>query len=208
MSLRGLGVSLGTTPVLRDVDLDVAPGESLGLFGSNGAGKTTLLQVMATLLRPTAGGGSILGAKLGSPERFGVRPRIGLVGHLPGLFTELSLAENLTFTAKVGGFDANRVPEVLERVGLAAAADRPVRACSHGMQRRAEFARVLLTEPDLLLLDEPHTALDIDASDLVALIVKQVREREGSVVLVSHDRDRVMAMADQQVVLRGGRLER
>lgn len=174
--------------------------------GSNGAGKTTLLRIIATLVRPVAGSGLVLGADLAGPERFEVRPRIGLIGHIPALYPELTLAENLQFAARITGVPDEKVAEVLEAVGLANAADRRAGVCSHGMQRRAEFAREMMRAPDLLLLDEPHTALDPSAVELVEHLTKRVAGAGGGVVVVSHDRDRVAPMVHRSVELVGGTL--
>jgi heme exporter protein A len=192
--------------ILRDVDLKVAPGESVGLFGANGAGKTTLLRVIATLLKPSTGSARVLGFDLGSPDRFEVRPRLGLIGHSPALYPELSLLGNLEFTARVSGIPLAAAAEALAAVGMAEAADRPAGAASFGMQRRVEFAREIMLQPDLLLLDEPHSALDPRAIELVEHIVAGVLQRSGAVVLVSHDVDRVAPMVTRTAELSGGKI--
>jgi heme exporter protein A len=202
--LAGVGVRVGSTTILRDVDLRICAGEIVGLYGANGAGKTTLLRVMATLLRPSDGSGTVFDADLSSSDRFDVRPRIGLIGHVPALYPELTLFENLRFAGRVAGLDEEAADRALAAVGLAAAGDRRAAASSHGMQRRAEFARELMMRRDLLLLDEPHSALDADAVDLVEALVHQVANRGGAVVLVSHDRDRVDAIADRSLVIGSG----
>ena len=204
--LEGVGVRVGTTTILRDVDLRLDAGETLGLFGANGSGKTTLLRVLATLLKPERGAGEVLGAGLDSDDRYDVRRRIGLVGHVPALYPELTLAENLRFSARTAGVEAGRVGPVLAAVGLGRAADRRSDVCSHGMQRRAEFARELMLERELLLLDEPHSALDQDASDLVEGLVERTAARGGAAVLASHDRERVTALADRCVEIKAGTL--
>jgi heme exporter protein A len=204
--LEGVGVRVGTTTILRDVDLRLDAGETLGLFGANGSGKTTLLRVLATLLKPEHGAGEVLGAGLDSDDRYDVRRHIGLVGHVPALYPELTLAENLRFSARTAGVEAGRVGPVLDAVGLGRAADRRSDVCSHGMQRRAEFARELMLERELLLLDEPHSALDQDAADLVEALVERTAARGGAAVLASHDRDRVTALADRCVEIKAGTL--
>ena len=175
------------------------PGEVIGLFGANGAGKTTLLRVMATLLRPSTGTAMVLGADVAGPDRFEVRHRIGMIGHIPGLYPELTLGENLHFAASVAGAPPERVLQALATVGLLDAVDRLAGASSHGMQRRAEFARELMLARDLLLLDEPHSALDEDAVELVNGLVGKIAANGGAAVLVSHDRARVDAVADRAV---------
>jgi len=204
IDLRAVGVRLGDTPILRNLDLRVGAGEAIGLIGSNGSGKTTLLRLVATLLAPTEGEGTVLGVSLRSPERFAVRSRIGLIGHTPGLYPQLTLEENLAFVARLSGAPSAEVPEVLDRVGLGLARHRRAAACSHGMQRRGEFARVMLTRPDLLLLDEAHAGLDPQAADLVAYLVKGVRARGGAAVVVSHEHGRIAPLVDRFVQLQAG----
>ena len=206
VSLSGVAVRAGSVPILRDIHLSVDAGESVGLFGANGAGKTTLLRLLATLIRPSEGSGTVFDVDLSSPGRFEVRRRIGYIGHTPGWYPELTLAENLGFLAEVMGCAPSRVQSSLAAVGLSGAVDRRADRCSHGMQRRAEFAKILMTEPDLILLDEPHSALDSDAIDLVDGLVRRTVARGGAAVLVSHNRDRVTSLADRTFVIEGGTL--
>jgi heme exporter protein A len=205
-ALAGVGVTLGATPVLRDVDLQVHAGEAVGLVGANGSGKTTLLRVLATLLPPTSGKGAVLGARLGSRARFAVRPAIALIGHAPSLYPQLSLAENLGLVARLLDRRPEQVLQALHAVGLAGARNRRAGHCSQGMLRRAEFARALLTRPRLLLLDEAHAGLDPTASELVEQLVTEVRDRRGAAVVVSHEPRRLGRLVDRTLELAGGRL--
>jgi heme exporter protein A len=206
IDLEKVSVRAGAVRILQDISLTVEPGDAVGVFGSNGAGKTTLLRLVATLQPPASGKCSVLGADLTSAQKYDVRHRIGYVGHAPGLYPELTLRENLAFVADARGLDASDALKSLEAVGLGGAADRRVDHCSHGMQRRAEFARVLMTEPELLLLDEPHSALDADAIDLVDGLVRRTLERGGAVVLASHDRERVNSLATRTHEIKNGTL--
>jgi heme exporter protein A len=205
--LAGVGVILGATPVLRNLDLEVHAGQVVGLVGANGSGKTTLLRLLATLLPPTSGAGSVLGARLDGRARFAVRPAIALVGHTPSLYPQLSLAENLELVARLLGQPHARAIEALEAVGLAGARRRRAGHCSQGMLRRAEFARILLTRPRLLLLDEAHAGLDPAASGLVEQLVAEVRGRQGTAVVVSHEPRRLGRLVDRTLELAGGRLQ-
>ncbi len=176
------------------------------MFGGNGAGKTTLLRLLATELVPASGTASVLGVNLSSGDRVDLRRRIGMVGHTPALYQELTLGENIAFAARVTGTDPERAADALAAVGLAGVADRRAAACSYGMQRRAELARELMLRPGLLLLDEPHAALDEASVDIVAHLVDAVTRDGGAAILVSHDRDRIEKLASRTVELAGGRL--
>ena len=204
VELSGASVRVGLSTIVRKADLRASGGEVIGLFGANGSGKTTLLRLMATLLRPASGIAVVLGADVATPERFAVRHRIGLIGHVPSLYPELTLRQNLQFLASFVGSEIEAADEALDRAGLAGAANRRADACSYGMQRRAEFARELLRRPELVLLDEPHSALDSAATALVDHLVRDVTDRGGAAVLVSHDRERVEKLVDATFELAEG----
>ena len=204
--LEKVSVRAGSVRILQDVTLTVGAGDSVGIFGSNGAGKTTLLRLIATLQPSAEGVCSILGVDASTASRYDVRNRIGYVGHTPGLYPELTLAENLDFVANARGLDSLSAENALELVGLGGAAGRRADHCSHGMQRRAEFARIIMTEPELLLLDEPHSALDPSAVDLVDALVQRTVDSGGAVVLASHDVDRVKSLVTQTHEIKNGTL--
>jgi len=194
--------------VLKAVDLVVSPGEVIGVVGPNGSGKSTLLRILATLLKPSVGSARVFDVDVGSRGVVAARRRLALLGHHPGLWGELTLVENLSFVARLSGADVDRVPGILEQVGLGGAMRRRADHSSHGMQRRIEFARVLLTQPELLLLDEAHAGLDKAAQALVEVSVDDVRRRGGGVVLVSHEPDRMLPLVDTTFQLEGGTLRR
>ena len=206
VNLGGLSVSVQRTPVLRGLDLTVDAGEAVGVVGPNGSGKSTLLRVLATLLPPSAGVARVLDAELGTPAAEAVRPRIALVGHIAALYPRLTLRENLHFFCRLTGRSPGSADQALGTVGLARAADRPAERCSHGMLRRAELARVLVSAPDLLLLDEAHAGLDPASGALVDVVVEEVRARGGGAVVVSHEHDRLARTADRIVEIRDGAL--
>jgi heme exporter protein A len=192
------------TLVLRSVSLRVDSGEVVTILGANGSGKSTLLRVIATLLAPTAGAGTVLGAQLGTAETTAVRPMIGLVGHTTGMRRGLTLGENLELVANLaGGGDAGAA---LATVGLAAAATRRVEHCSNGMLRRADLARILVTSPRLALLDEAHVGLDPEATPLVDDLVQATVERGGAVVMVTHEPRRRPGISGQRLTLHDGSL--
>ena len=206
LALSDVAVRIGTTRVLEGLDLQLRPGESLGIRGANGSGKSTLLRVCATLLRPRGGSVQVLGmedAEACTPE---YRRQICMIGHEPALYAQLSVRDNLRFVARLYDRDDDAVDEALEIVGLARAASRRVDRCSHGMARRADLARVLLARPRLLLLDEAHAGLDPAADTLVGHIVGKTCRAGGAAVVVSHDEERLTGRADRTATLTSGRL--
>ena len=204
-SLEGVGLQLGNARILVEAKLTLEAGERVGLLGPNGSGKTSLLRLLATLVRPTSGHGMVLGADLTGDGIYGVRSQIVLIGHLPGLYPELTLLENTRFVARLSGHQPARAEEVLATVGLAGAADRRAEQCSKGMLRRTELARALLLEPRLLLLDEAHAGLDQEAVGLVEAIADRVASTGGAAVLVSHEPDRLAV--DRTLRIVDGRVE-
>ena len=171
------------------------------MIGPNGAGKSTLLRILATLLRPTAGEVEVLGAAL-PRQAWAARGRIGYLGHQPLLYRELSVRENLEFNARLHGVERpeERVDGLLERAGLRRRADELVRNLSAGMLQRAAICRVLLHDPELLLLDEPRSHLDLGAAAVVDELLGPAPGR--SRVLVTHDVEGGLAEADLALALR------
>jgi heme exporter protein A len=204
VALRDLGRAYGERVALTGVTLELPRGATLAVFGANGAGKTTLLRVLATLLRPHAGSVAVLGAEL-PREGWAVRGRIGLLGHEPLLYRDLSVHENLRFHARLHGVGDARAGALLEAVGMARRADEPVRSLSRGMAQRVAICRAVLHEPELLLLDEPLANLDPGAAGAVAPLIG--RGSGPARVLISHDVEVGLAEADLVLGLRGGRAE-
>lgn len=166
--------------------------------GPNGAGKTTLLRVLAGVTAPTSG----------HREPADLAPtRIELLGHADTLHPDLTLAENLDVVARLRHAPPGAVRRALAHVGLAAAADRRAGRCSAGMRRRTEFARLRLTRPELLLLDEPDVALDEDARVLVEDAVATTIDRGGAVVVASHAPERLHHLATARWMVRDGTVQ-
>jgi heme exporter protein A len=187
----------GDRPVLKGVSVSLAPGETLAVLGPNGAGKTTLLRILAGLLRPTGGTARVLGCEL-PLETWKLRGRVGWLGHEPLLYRDLSARENLAFAARLHGIDPDaaeaRIGKLLEVVGLARRGSDRVRDYSRGMVQRAAICRAVLHEPDLLLLDEPLSHLDVDARERVGELIGASPGRTR--VLVTHEPASAEAEAD------------
>ena len=207
IEVAGLTKVYGTHVALRGVSLTVPAGAVLTVVGHNGSGKTTLLRLLATLARPTAGGGRIGGHSL-VDERERVRHLIGLVGHGSQLYDDLTAVENLVFAGALADAppDRPRVTAALARVGLEGQADTRVRELSSGMRRRVALARAMLRQPKVLLLDEPFAGLDQDSTKRVQDYLHGFREAGGCAVLVTHSLSRALSVADSVAILAGGRL--
>ncbi len=203
IELRGLSRFFGERIALREVSVSVPAGATLAVLGHNGAGKSTLLRILATLLRPHRGEVSIFGEAL--PGRgFAVRGRIGLLGHDPLLYRDLTPRENLRYHARLHGVDDARVEEVLDAVGVAARGADPVGALSRGLTQRVAVARAVLHRPALLLLDEPRANLDPAAAALVEPLIGAAAGVTR--VLTTHDPEAAIAEADLVLGLRDGRV--
>jgi heme exporter protein A len=199
IELDGVGRAYGERAALAGVTLTLEAGRTLVVFGPNGAGKSTLLRVLATLLRPTAGTAKLFGCELPG-EAWKVRGRVGLLGHEPLLYRELSARENLRYHARLHKVAPQRVEELLDAVGLSRRAGDPISTYSRGMVQRAALARAVLHDPDLLLLDEPRANLDPAAAEaLEPLLSGRTR------VITSHDPTGGLAEADAALGLRDGR---
>jgi heme exporter protein A len=202
VELEGLTRHFGERTVLRDVSLTLTPGQTLAVLGRNGAGKSTLLRILATLLRPHEGSAKLFGEPL-PRQGWKVRGRLGLLGHEPLLYRDLSGRENLIYHARLHRVPLERVEQVLTEVGMHERADDPVRSLSRGMVQRLTVARAVLHRPELLLLDEPRSNLDPAAGELVEPLIG--RASGVTRVLTSHDPQAALAEADLVLALSGGR---
>ena len=206
VAVTGLRRERGERWVLRDVSFDLPAGRTLAVLGPNGAGKTTLLRILATLLRPSEGSVSVLGAAL-PREAWRVRGRIGMLAHEPLLYRELSVRENLEFNARLHAIEApaERISELIGGVGLGRRGDELVRNLSAGMRQRAAVCRAVLHDPDLLLLDEPGAHLDPAARELCERVIGPRAGRTR--VVVGHEVERGLAESERVLVLGpGGRI--
>lgn len=193
--------------MLKGASLIVGSGETVAILGRNGSGKTTLLRIVATLLRPTRGSGTVFGHDL-ARDTDAVRVHTGLLGHTNAVYPDLTAAENLGFTVRMLGraFDRRSVEAALETVGLASHANTRARGFSAGMQRRLALARLRLIAPDLLLLDEPYSSLDPEGTELVTALMADTRSKGGATILITHDIGRATRAADRVLSLDDGRI--
>ena len=205
IDLRGIDRRWGRERVLRGVSLEVTAGRIVALRGRNGSGKTTLLRLLATRLRPSAGRGRVFGHDL-VRESAAVRGRVAYLSVQSGSYGPLTARENLRLAATLSGTATDRVDDALRRVGLGPHADRMVRVVSSGMKRRLGLARLLVAEADLWLLDEPYASLDEDGRELVDALLDEARALGRTVLVASHEPERLVGRVDATVEMEQGEL--
>jgi heme ABC exporter ATP-binding subunit CcmA len=204
--LQGAVALTGRFPALSGVDLSVGPGEVVSVAGANGAGKTTLLRVCAGLVPVASGEAVVLGFDL-RLDPAAVRRRVGLLGHAPSLYDELTATENVRFALRAAGHGAERAAPALARVGITGRlAKTVVGGLSAGQRRRVALSVLVARAPELWLLDEPHAGLDAGARTLLSELVTEAVRGGASVVFSSHESDVAAAMSDRLVTMSGGRV--
>lgn len=192
----------GRFAALRHVSATLESGRCYLLLGENGAGKSTLLRVLAGLLLPTLGTVRVLQGPATE-----ARGRIGYMSHAAMLYDELTARENLEYTAKLYAGQARLSPdEALRMVGLDPALERPVAQYSQGMRQRTSLARVLLSQPELLLLDEPFSNMDRASAERMLALLAVLRRAGRTIVLTTHQRELAEPMADVVLMMQGGAL--
>jgi len=198
----------GSFAALRQVSVEFEAGRCYVLLGENGAGKSTLLRILAGLLRPSFGRVTVFGES----EPHDARARIGYMSHAPMLYDELTALENLRYFAslyrdqKDGGRACLDPAEALRQVGLAPTLDRPFGHYSQGMRQRTSLARVLLSAPELLLLDEPFSNMDVASARQMVELLSGFRHGSRTIILTTHQRDLAAPIADFILTLHAGRV--
>ncbi|MDC0671009.1 ABC transporter ATP-binding protein [Nannocystis radixulma] len=209
--LRSISQRFGRKVVLRGVDLELRAGSITGLVGANGAGKTTLFLILAGLLQPDGGERRFGGREVGDVD-LELRARLAFVAHAPQLYPGLSARANLELFAELrraAGLSSRPADDVLRGLGLPVdALDRPVSTFSRGMAQRVALARAVAGDPELLLLDEPFTALDARGRSQLAGALLAERDRGTAILLSSHDQGTLLRVCDRLVLLEAGAIVR
>ncbi len=199
----------GTLTALRELTLEVRPGEVYALLGPNGAGKTTALRCLATLLAPTSGTASVFGADA-VREPLEVRRRIGFIAASMGLYERLTARELVVYFGNLQGLDGveldARVEELIALFGIEAFADRRCGRLSTGQRQRVSLARALVHDPAALILDEPTLGLDVLSGQAIYDFIVRERTRGKCILFSTHQLQEVELLADRVGVLRGGEL--
>ncbi len=195
---------------LRGISFDMARGECVAILGQNGSGKSTLVRLLSTLLLDDGGTATLFGHDLSDTRA--VRRLVNRVSVEASFFKKMSSTENLSYAARFYGLTVSqtrdRIPEILERVGFPAARrNEAMEDLSRGMQQKVALARALLTQPILLLLDEPTTGLDPRSKLEVQDFIREIRQtHDATILLCTHDLDEAEALADRIGILDDGRL--
>ena len=210
VSLTGVTKRFGDVQAVQDVDLEVEEGEFLTLLGPSGCGKTTTLRMIAGFEYPTEGSVRIAGEEMGDRPPY-KRPT-GMVFQNYALFPHKTVGENVGFGLKMEGVDKeerrDRIAETLELVELGGYEDRRIDELSGGQQQRVALARSVVTEPTVLLLDEPLGALDLKLRKNMQIELKNIQEQLGiTFIYVTHDQEEALTMSDKVAIINDGTLE-
>ncbi len=201
--LENVSKLFGSFAALRQVSVELELGKCYVLIGENGAGKSTLLRILAGLLRPSFGTIQVFGEE----EPHDARDRIGYMSHAPMLYDELTGAENLRYFASLYRDRTCLSPaEALRQVGLDPDLPRPFGQYSQGMRQRTSLARVLLAQPELLLLDEPFSNMDVESVRQMVELLAKFRHGSRTIVITTHQRDSAAPIADYVLALKAGRV--
>jgi len=202
--LSGVSKLFGSFAALRQVTVNLEAGRCYVLIGENGAGKSTLLRILAGLLRPSFGTVKVFG----SLDPHEARARIGYMSHASMLYDELTAEENLSYFSKLYPGRPNLSPaKALRQVGLDPGLPRTLGQYSQGMRQRTSLARVLLPVPELLLLDEPFSNMDLESVGQMVAMLAGFRRSNRTIVITTHQREHAAPIADWVLALKAGRVE-
>ena len=203
--LEGIEKWFGNTRALRGINLVVWPGDFLVLLGRNGAGKSTLLRVIARLTKPSAGRILMQGIDM-SRHADQARGQMGFVAHSSYLYSNLTARENLRFFGRMYRLERleDRIQETLRWVGLNESADKRVKGFSRGMQQRLSIARATLHGPEILLMDEPFSGLDLEASALLSTWMREFVDRGKTILMATHDLEQGLVFVNRWALLEKG----
>ena len=207
IAVTGLTKTFGNLYALRNLSFSLHKGEFLTIFGPNGAGKTTLIRILSTITKASSGEIKIADLSF-EDDSEKIRRQIGVIAHQTFLYENLTAEENLRFYGKLYDVEnlSKKIETILSEVGLELRKKDFVRTFSRGMQQRLAIARALLHEPSILLLDEPYTGLDQHASGMLTNWLNRLRSSEQTILMVTHDLEQGMELADRIAILVNGQL--
>ena len=203
VSVHGLTKRYGDRTVVDGLDLDLPGGVVAGFVGPNGAGKTTTMAMLLGLVRPSSGGGTVLGDPITRPTAY--LPRVGAMIESPAFYPALTGRQNLRMFATIGCQPTDRIPALLDTVGLGGRGDDPYRSYSLGMKQRLGIGAALLGDPELLILDEPANGLDPQGVHEMRGLIGSLAHRGRTVLVSSHDLSELEQLCDWLVLIEAGR---
>jgi ABC-2 type transport system ATP-binding protein len=204
-----LSKQFGNFHAVREINLEVRPGELLALLGPNGAGKTTTVRMLGAILRPSGGSARICGLDVVADAQT-VRGKVGLLTEYPGLYGRMSASEYLSFFGSLLGLDPatreRRADLLLRQFGLWEARERKLDGYSKGMKQKIALVRALIHDPPVLFLDEPTTAMDPQSARTVRDAIGELRNADRSILLTTHNLAEAELLADRIAIISGGRI--
>jgi ABC-2 type transport system ATP-binding protein len=203
LSVDRLTKRFGERTAFEDVSLEVAHGEVFGFLGPNGAGKTTTVRTLGTLIAPTSGAATIAGIPLRPENGVEIRQRISIMPEAPGLYSRLSVTENLQFFAGLYGL-RNAGTRIRDALGAVNLSDRAADLCgslSKGLRQRVGLARAMLSDPEIMFLDEPTSGLDPVAAREVLDLIIGLRQKGVTIFLTTHRLDEAQRLCDRVAIL-------
>ncbi|NTU82445.1 MAG: ABC transporter ATP-binding protein [Chloroflexales bacterium] len=204
-----LSKQFGGFQAVREIDLEVRPGELLALLGPNGAGKTTTVRMLGAILRPSGGSARICGLDVVAQAQM-VRGKVGLLTEYPGLYGRMAATEYLDFFGSLLGLDPatrrRRADLLLRQFGLWEARERKLDGYSKGMKQKIALVRALIHDPPVLFLDEPTTAMDPQSARTVRDAIGELRNADRAILLTTHNLAEAEILADRIAIISGGRI--
>ena len=193
--------------ILRGIDLSIKKGETVAILGPNGAGKSTLLKVLATLIKPTSGLVKINGLDL-KKDHIEIKKTLGYLPHSSLLYDHYSPLENLVFFGNIYGVKnvEEKAIQLVKEVGLSFFLNEPVKNFSRGMIQRIAIARAIVHDPEVLLLDEPHTGLDQGAITILNNVILSMKDRGATTLMVTHDFKQAAEICDRIIIVKNGKI--
>ena len=204
LDVADLSKKYGDRMALSHANFEVPMGSICGFVGPNGSGKTTTIRMLLGLIKPTTGSGHVLGESITEPEKY--LPNVGAMIEGPAFYPALTGAQNLTVLAKLGGFDTNKIQELLELVDLGDRGNSKYKTYSLGMKQRLGIAASLLPNPKLLVLDEPTNGLDPAGIQEVRNLLRKLADAGTTVFVSSHLLSEIEMISDYLVMLRLGKV--
>jgi heme exporter protein A len=198
---------VGDKVILRGVNLSIKQGQTVAILGPNGAGKSTILKVLATLIKPTSGE-VLINKKDLKKNLVDIRSLIGYLPHSSLLYDHFTPLENLVLYGKLYGVKnvEQRAKELIDKVGLSFFIHEPVKSFSRGMIQRVAIARSIIHQPQILLLDEPHTGLDQQAIAILNKVILEMKDFGATTIMVTHDFKQAAEICDRIIIVKNGKI--